>query len=141
MIECSNRFTDFIPQSATLKFFRTPMPAISHFSRLGYSPLIFEYSLRSLETSLAEFKSFTTKKMSSAYAVHRNLRSKMFRHCLETSFFDLIKAKSTSNVITKRHAKIGPLVEPLFEVKSILECDLHLHHMTRNLSIKFLSNQ
>ena len=139
MIECSNRFTDFIPQSATLKFFRTPMPAISHFSRLGYSPLTFEYSLKSLKTSLAEFKSFTTKKTSSAYAVYRNSRSKMFRP--ETSFFDLIKAKSTSNVITKRHAKIGPLVEPLFEVKSILECDLHLHYMTRNLSIKFLSNQ
>ena len=80
------------------------MPAISHFSRLGYSPLTFEYSLKSLKTSLAELKSFTTKKTSSAYAVYRNSRSKMFRP--ETSFFDLIKAKSASNVITKRHEKI-----------------------------------
>ena len=61
-----------MPQSAKLTFFRTQMPAISHFSTLGYISLTFEYSLRLLRTTLAEFKSFIKKMVSSAYVVYRN---------------------------------------------------------------------
>ena len=79
LIEYSICYTNFLPQSATLIFFRTQMAAISHFSRLGYSPLTFEYSLRLLKTSLAEFKSFTKKVVSPAYVVHRYSWSKLLR--------------------------------------------------------------
>ena len=55
LIEYSIIYLDFMSQSATLTFFRTLMPEISNFSKLGYSPFTFECSLRLLKTSLAEF--------------------------------------------------------------------------------------
>ena len=68
---------------------------------------------------MAEFKSFTKKVVSSAYAAYRNSWSKMFRP--ETSFYDLInliKAKSTSNTKIKSYAEIGsPCRAPLWSEK------------------------
>ena len=48
------------------------MPVISHFFRLEYSPLTFEYSFRLLKTFLAEFTFFTKKVVSAAYVAFRN---------------------------------------------------------------------
>ena len=39
------RLMFFIPQSATYAFFRTPIPAVSHLSKLGRSPEKFENDL------------------------------------------------------------------------------------------------
>ena len=88
--------------------------------------------------ALAEFKSFTMKTVSSAYLVYRNTWSKMFRP--ETSFFDLIKARSTSNARMNRYTEMGsPFVAPLWSEKYFVVWRPFITHS--EFSIKYLPSQ
>ena len=49
------RLIFFILQSATFTFFRTPIPAVSHLSKLGRSPEKFEKDLKLLKHPSLKF--------------------------------------------------------------------------------------
>ena len=60
----------FIPQSATLTLFRTPIPAISHLVKLGQSPRKPENKFKSFKTTLMELMPSKENVVSSAYTVY-----------------------------------------------------------------------
>ena len=60
----------FIPQSATLTLFRTPIPAISHLVKLGQSPGKPENKFKSFKITLMELMPSKENVVSSAYTVY-----------------------------------------------------------------------
>ena len=60
------RSTDFIPQTALLTPFRSPIPAVSHLDRFGFKPEKEENMLKTLSSSLIDSLFFKKKVVSSA---------------------------------------------------------------------------
>ena len=65
------RSRHFIPQSATLNLFRTPIPAISDLVKLGRSLEKPENKFKSFKANLLELMSFKKNVVSSAYAIFK----------------------------------------------------------------------
>ena len=88
-----------MPQSATLAYFRPPIPAISHFDVLGFNPDTFENLSKTFKISITDSWFSRKNVVSSTYAVYKNSYSKILRPFI---LFDLVTANTTSKTKMKR---------------------------------------
>ena len=105
-----------ISVSVNLTPFRAPKPAILHLILLGLSPENVEKISKVFINSITGFSSLRKNVVWSAYAVYRNILSKILRPLIFS--FWIINKNAISKTSVNQYAEIGsPCLVPLSSLK------------------------